>query len=584
MFFSISAFAQYSPEKQYKQDPLLMDTTSKLFRQAYSKKSKPGSPNIVVVMLDDVGYSTSASFGGIAETPTFDRLAKKGLKYTNFHTTALCAPSRAALLTGRNHHNVHMGHFTETAFDAPGYDAYMPFEKATIAEVLRENGYNTFAVGKWHLTPVLERSAAGPFNRWPTGRGFDRFYGFHESATDQYYPVLWEGITKAPIDTALGKHLNTYLADQAIAYIGDQKKADPKKPFFLYLTPGAVHSPMQVHKQWIDKYKGRFDSGWDVYRTETLKRQKALGVVPQNTTLPARNEKIAAWSSLPQAEKQVAARAMEAHAGFLSQTDYEVGRILDFIGQIGQMENTVVMIIIGDNGATKYTEDIPGEPLGLDKLSRTERAEAALKNIDRIGRKDFKGDIPLGWTQVSNTPFKYWKADANSEGGTHNPMIFYAPKLIQEAGLRKQYVHLIDIWPTILELTHADVPKAINGYPQLPIDGVSFAYSIVQANAESKHRQQYYETGASRAMYKDGWKAATLHTPGQSYLNDVWHLYNMQTDFNEQKDLSAKYPQKLAELRALFEEEAKKNNVYPLHESWFPKDEHLRISDSRQNK
>lgn len=577
----LNCWAQHSPEKKYNQDPLKMDTVSKLFRTAYSPKAPQGAPNVVLIMLDDVGFSTAGTFGGLAETPVFDNLAKNGLRYTNFHTTGLCAPSRAALLTGRNHHNVHMGHFTETAFDAPGYDAYMPFEKATLAEILRENGYNAFAVGKWHLTPVLERTFAGPFNRWPTGRGFDRFYGFHESATDQYFPVLWEGISSAPIDTALGKHLNTYLADKSIDYIKRQKQAAPNKPFLLYLTPGALHSPMQVDKQWIDHYKGKFDMGWDKYREVVLANQQAMGLVPKNTQLPPRHQKIMAWETLSEAEKKVAARAMEAHAGFLSQTDHEIGRIIEFIGSIWQLDNTIVMVIIGDNGASKYTEDIPGEPEGMEKAPREERAKAALNNIDKIGRKDFKGDIPLGWTQATNAPFRLWKADANSEGGTHNPMIFFAPKYVQEPGIRKQYVHLIDVWPTIVELSKAVVPKSINGYSQAPIDGVSFAYSLNDAKAKDRHTEQYYETGASRAMYKDGWKATALHVLGTPIQNDVWELYNMNTDFNEQENLAKKYPEKLTELKALFEKTALKYNVFPLHETWFPKDIKLRISDSR---
>ncbi|HEY6899845.1 MAG TPA: sulfatase-like hydrolase/transferase, partial [Puia sp.] len=321
----------------------LMATTH-AYRTAYAPRTPAHAPNILLIMLDDVGFSTSSSFGGIAQTPIFDSLASQGLKYSNFHTTAFCAPSRAALLTGRNHHSVHIGHFVETAFDASGYDGYMPFEKATMAEVLRENGYNTFAIGKWHLTPVAERTAAGPFNRWPTGRGFDRFYGFLESATDQYYPVLWEGITRSPIDTSLGKHLNTWLADKAITYLKNQQHSAPDKPFFLYLAPGAVHSPMQVDKEWIDRYKGKFDQGWDWYREEVLARQKRLGVVPANTTLPPRNEKVPAWESLSENEKKVMARAMEAHAGFLSETDYEIGRIIHFLENTGQLENTIVMI------------------------------------------------------------------------------------------------------------------------------------------------------------------------------------------------------------------------------------------------
>ncbi len=575
--------AQYSPIKKYRQDPLKYDTVSKLYKTAYLPKTPVNAPNIIIIMLDDVGFSTSGTFGGIAETPVFDNLANNGLKYTNFHTTALCAPSRAALLTGRNHHSVNMGHFTETAFDAPGYDGEMPFEKATIAEVLKENGYNTFSVGKWHLTPVAERTAAGPFNRWPTGRGFEHFYGFLESATDQYYPVLWDGITRANVDTGLGKHLNTLLADKTIEYIKNQQKASDGKPFFLYLAPGALHSPMQVDKKWIDKYKGRFDMGWDKYREVVLANQKKLGVVPNYVTLPSRNEKISAWESLSADEKKIMARAMEAHAGFLSQTDDEIGRVISFITGIGQMENTIVIVIIGDNGATKYTADIPGVPEGMEKATREEKINAALKNIDNIGTKNFKGDIPLGWTQATNAPFKLWKGDANAEGGTHNPMIIFAPKYIKEkGGIRNQYVHLIDIWPSLLELTKAKIPASINGYKQLPLEGTSFVYSLNNATGIDRHTLQYFETGASRALYKDGWKAEAYHHLGTSYLNDVWELYNMKTDFNEINNVAEKYPEKLKQLRRIFEAEAKKYNVYPLHDSWFPASKYLQISDSRE--
>jgi arylsulfatase len=574
--------SQHSPVKNYHQDPFKYDTTTKKYQTTYHPKAPMGAPNIVLIMLDDVGFSTAGTFGGIAETPMMDQLASEGLKYTNFHTTALCAPSRAALLTGRNHHSVNMGHFTETAFDAPGYDGNMPFEKATMAEVLKENGYNSFILGKWHLTPVSDRTAAGPFNRWPTGRGFDRFYGFLESATDQYYPVLWEGITRATIDTGLGKHLNTILADKAIQYIHQQQNGNPNKPFLLYLAPGTVHSPMQVDKEWIDKYKGKFDMGWDQYREIVLTKQKKLGLVPEYVTLPSRNEKIKAWESLSDKEKKVMARAMEAHAGFLSQADEEIGKVIKYIKQIGQLDNTIVILIIGDNGATKYTADIPGVPNGMENASHEERVNAALKNIDFIGRKNFKGDIPLGWTQATNTPFKLWKGDANSEGGTHNPMIILAPKFIKEkGGIRDQYVHLIDIWPTLIELTKVIVSASINGYKQEAIEGQSFAYTLNDDKAKSKHRIQYFETGASRALYKDGWKVEAYHSLGTSYKTDIWELYDMDHDFNERVNLAIKFPQKLKELKEAFEKEAQKYHVYPLHDSWFPATPYLQISDSR---
>ncbi len=582
LFFSYSLSAQYSPEKKYQPDYLKFDSITKAYQHDYTQLAKPGSPNVVVIMLDDVGFSTSSTFGGLAETPAFDKLARNGLKYTNFHTTAICAPSRAALLTGRNHHSVHMGHFTETAFDAPGYDGYMPFEKATMAEVLRENGYNTFAVGKWHLTPVKERSAAGPFNRWPTGRGFDYFYGFHESATDQYYPVLWIGNTRAPIDTSLGFHLNTYLADQAIEYIRIQNNASPDKPFFLFYTPGAVHSPMQVDPYWIDLYKGRFDMGWDRYRDTVLVHQKKLGIVPEEVILPPRYQGIKAWDDLTQKEQWIMARSMEAHAGFLSETDHEIGRVIDYIEQIGKMKNTIIILIIGDNGATKYTADLPGLPEDQLDLKGEDRINAAYAHIDEIGTKYFTGDIPLGWTQATNAPFKLFKSDANAEGGTRNPMIIHAPGYIHDRGtIRTQYTHLIDIWPTVAELTAAQMPKSINGYHQAPLEGTSFVYSFNNENAKDRHAIQYFESGSHRALYREGWKASVYHIYGTSYETDIWELYDMKHDFNEITNLAAQYPGKLKSLIRLFEKEAKKYHVYPLQESWFPMNRSLRISDSR---
>lgn len=572
--------AQFSPE--HRNYPTPVDTATKQFRSLYAPVAAAGSPNIVIIMLDDAGFSASSTFGGLAETPTFDRLAAGGLRFTNFHTTALCAPSRAALLTGRNHHSVHMGHFTETAFDAPGYDGYMPFEKATMAEVLRENGYNTFAVGKWHLTPVAERTPAGPFNRWPTGRGFERFYGFHESATDQYYPVLWEGNSRVTLDTSLHRHLNAYLIDQSIRYIRDQKSARPEKPFLLYLTPGAVHSPMQVDDEWIAKYKGKFDIGWDRYREAVLVNQKKLNIAPAATTLHSRHEAIRAWEDLSAGEKKLMARSMEAHAGFLSQTDHEIGRLIHFLEEINQLDNTLVFLIIGDNGATKYTQDLPGLAPEDQKLTGEKRVQAALKNLDKIGRRNFNGDIPLGWTQAMNTPFRLWKTDANSEGGTRNPMIIHFPKAIADRGtIRTQFTHLVDVWPTIIELTGIRIPASVQGYSQAPLEGTSLAYTLESPKVVEKPRVQYFEAGGNRALYASGWKASAYHKNGTGFEADRWELYDMKNDFNERNNLAEKYPEKLKELRLLFEIEAEKHAIYPLRESWFPATKSLQISDSR---
>lgn len=576
-------YAQFSPEKKYVQSYITSDTTRSKLLTAYQPQLPSGAPNIIIILLDDVGFGTSATFGGLAQTPTFDYLAKRGLRYTNFHTTALCAPSRAALLTGRNHHSVHMGHFTETAFDAPGYDGYMPFEKATMAEVLRENGYSCFAVGKWHLTPVAERTAAGPFNRWPTGRGFDEFYGFLESATDQYYPVLWEGHTPVKVDTAAGVHFNTLITNRAIEYISQVKKAKPEKPYFLLFAPGAVHSPLQVDKSWIDKYKGVFDEGYDVYREKTLARQQQMGIVPARVTLPARPAQIPAWNSLDPLQQKVFARAMEAHAGFLSETDYEIGRLIQYLESTQQMQNTLLFLIIGDNGATKYTAALPGLPAHLQHLEGEERFKAAYAHIDEIGVKNFKGDIPLGWTQAMNTPFRLFKCDANAEGGTRNPMIVVGERFVQEPGaIRTEFTHLIDIWPTILSVTTIKVPKKINGYLQQALEGYSFASTFHMEYEKFTHPPQYFETGAHRAIYADGWRATVYHTYGTPFSSDRWELFDTRTDFNEQKNLADEYPGKLKKMIKLFNKQAKKYHVFPLQESWFPADEFLQISDSRK--
>ena len=580
-----SIFAQFSPEKKYARSYITSDTTRSKLLTDYHPPIPEGAPNIIIILLDDVGFGTSATFGGLAQTPTFDRLANRGLRYTNFHTTALCAPSRAALLTGRNHHSVHMGHFTETAFDAPGYDGYMPFEKATMAEVLRENGYSCFAVGKWHLTPVAERTAAGPFNRWPTGRGFDEFFGFLESATDQYYLVMWEGHTRAKIDTAAGLHFNTLITNRAIEYITAVKQVQPEKPYFLLYAPGAVHSPMQVDKTWIDKYKGVFDEGYDVYREKTLARQQQMGIVPAGVTLPARPAQIPAWNSLHPLQQKVFARAMEAHAGFLSETDYEIGRLVRYLDSTQQMQNTMLFLIIGDNGATKFTAALPGLPANQEHLTGVERFTAAYAHIDEIGVKNFKGDIPLGWTQAMNTPFRLFKCDANAEGGTRNPMIVVGDRFVRDPGaIRTEFTHLVDIWPTILSVTSIKVPKKINGYLQQPLEGYSFASTLQKEYERFSHPPQYFETGAHRAIYADGWRATVYHTYGTPFNSDRWELFDTRTDFNEQKNLAEKYPGQLKKMVRLFEQQAKKYHVYPLQESWFPADEFLQISDSRKLK
>ncbi|MEO6285917.1 MAG: arylsulfatase [Dyadobacter sp.] len=572
--------AQQSPQQPWngKIGKTLQESTP--FKIEYNKKAPKGAPNVVWILIDDAGFGATTAFGGLVETPNIEKLANQGLRFTNFHTTAICSPTRAALLTGRNHHSAHVGLLTPAAIDFPGYDTYIPFEKATAAEVLRENGYSTFALGKWHLTPVTENSQAGPFNRWPTGRGFDHYYGFLPGATDQWHPELWEDATKLDIEPNT-KHLNELLADKAIKYIANQKSVDAEKPFFLYLATGATHSPHQVSKEWIDKYKGKFDLGWDKYREIVIEKQKKLGIIPQNAALPERNPGVKEWANLSEKEKKAYAHFMEVYAAFYSYTDYEIGRIVNYLDQIDQLDNTLIAVILGDNGASKGGTQHGTTNQQINRLQREARIDAILNASDLIGTDESSTDYPIGWAAAANTPFRYWKADANTEGGTRNPMVLYYPKGIKDkGGIRNQYGHVIDILPTTLEIIKGESPKLINGYKQEPIEGTSLAYAIDNAKAPSKHTVQYYEIAGALSIYKDGWKASRGHDVWEGleagtgkadpsgakvdFSRDVWQLYNLNEDFNERNNLAEKNPAKLKELQAVFDQEAKKYNVYPL--------------------
>ena len=568
------ASAQYSPTPvfQGKIGKTLADT--KESRPETQTKSAPGSPNVVWIQLDDVGYGATTAFGGLIETPNIDRLANQGLRYTNFHTPAFSAPTRAALLTGRNQHSVHFGYFAHNSFDTPGYDGYLPFETGTIAEILRENGYNTFAVGKYHLTHPADATQAGPFNRWPTGRGFDHYFGFAPEAwgTDQWHPTLYRDTQREPEDPE-GRHVNELLANNAIQYISDQKAAAPNKPFFLYFAPGAAHAPHQVSKEWIDKYNGKFDKGWDWYRQEVLERQKKLGVVPQNTTLAPQNNGVKPWEQLSADEKKVYLRHIEVYAGFLSETDYEVGRIINYLEQTGELENTIVVVLVGDNGAEGGAREY-GRFLSTSFSETHEQVLAKeVKNLDKLGTDQSNALYPDGWAAATNTPFRYYKSYANFEGGTRNPLIIYYPKKIKDkGGVRNQYSYVNDILPTTLELAGAKVPQIIGGYVQKPIEGTSLAYTIEaeNKNVAERHNVQYHEMTGSYAIYKDGWKASFPHDRGRRIpvSEEKWHLYNTKVDFNEQYDLADQYPEKVKELADVFDAEAWKYNVYPLKDNW----------------
>jgi len=574
---SVTAFAQNGQAPVYQGQVGKTLAESKEWWPAPVKAPK-GAPNVIWILLDDVGFGATSAFGGVINTPTYDSLANNGLRYTNFHTAAICAPTRAALLTGRNHHYVHMGGFAHTILSAgfPGYDGRIPADKGTIAEVLRENGYNTFAVGKYGLTPDEDATDAGPFDRWPSGKGFDHFFGFLGSQTDQYKPDLVEDNAHVTPD---GRHLSEQITDKAISYITRQHKVAPDKPFFLYYAPGATHAPHQVAKEWSDLYKGKFDEGWDVFREKVFAEQKRKGIIPKNAVLPPRNAGIKAWNTLSADEKKLYARFMEVYAGYLTYTDHETERLISYLKKSDQLDNTLIFVVIGDNGASKegsQNGDIDRSIL-VNGQSESETIKYNLNKIDEIGTPEgTEANYPLGWAQAANTPFKYWKQDANSEGGTRNPLIVFYPKGIKDkGGIRTQYSHVSDLLPTTLEFLGIKLPEYIKGVKQDTLQGTSLVYSFDNANAPARHNLQYYYIFGSRSIYKDGWKAEAAHNSSffnpsrnaadtsRDYNKDKWELYNLNQDFNERIDLAAKYPEKLKELQSLFDEQAKKNNIYP---------------------
>ena len=536
-----------------------------------------GAPNIVLVLLDDVGFGASSTFGGPIETPTLERLAKSGLRYTQFHTTALCSPTRAALLTGRNHHSAHTGVIMEQATGFPGYDSLMGKDTATVAEIVKQHGWNTAWFGKNHNVPDWQSSQAGPFDHWPTALGFEKFYGFVGAETSQWRPAVFDG-TK-PIEPYLANpdyNFDYDIADQAINWVRSQKAVAPDRPFFLYYAPGATHSPHHPKKEWIARFKGRFDRGWDKMREETLARQKRLGIVPPDTQLTPRTVGIPAWDSLNAEQKQLYAYMMEIYAGYLEQTDYNVGRVLDAIAQLGQLDNTLVIYIVGDNGAS---------PEGLVNGSLNEIAvlngiqedyRAVLKHKDDLGTWKTHNHYPVGWAHAMDTPLQYFKQVASHYGGTRNGMVISWPARIKDqSGIRSQWHHTIDIAPTILDVTRLQQPSIVNGVAQKPIEGVSMAYSFDDAKAPSTRRTQYFEMFGQRAIYHDGWVACTtpptavepVELTGDVISDYKWELYHVAEDFSEAVNVADKYPDKLHELQLLFYAEAARYNVLPLDHS-----------------
>lgn len=532
-----------------------------------------GAPNVLLIMTDDVGFGAASTFGGPIPTPTFDALARAGLRYNEFHVTAMCSPTRAALLTGRNHHAVASGSISNVAVDEEGYTSVIPRSAGTIAQVLHEQGYDTAFLGKNHNTPVWETGPMGPFERWPNGLGFDYFYGFNAAATDQFAPELVEN--RNPVDPPTNDpsyHLDRDLADHLIHWLGIQHTVRPEHPFFAYLAPGSMHSPHQAPADWIAKFKGQFDQGWDRLREQTFARQKRLGVIPPDAVLTPRPASLPAWDSLSEAQKRVYSRMMEVAAAQLAHADYQIGRIVDSLRASGQLDNTLVIYLQGDNGGS--LESLRGSNNELQSLMGMEPTDAEVaQDIGRHGGPYAYGNYPAPWAWATNTPFQWGKQVASHLGGLRDGLVISWPKRITAVGqTRSQFHHVIDIAPTIYEAARITPPRTLAGCDQQPIDGVSMVYTFDHPQAPSTRREQYFEMLGNRAYYKDGWIASTTPAvlPFDRSNTAVdpatfgWELYDLRSDYSQSHDVAARYPAKLAELKSDFDAAARKYHVYPL--------------------
>jgi arylsulfatase len=536
-----------------------------------------GAPNVLIILLDDVGFGASSAFGGPVKTPTAEKLAGGGLRYTRFHTTALCAPTRQAMLTGRNHHSVGMGSVTETATSAPGNSSLRPNTKAPLPLTLKLNGYSTAQFGKCHEVPVWQTSPMGPFDAWPAGGGgFEHFYGFIGGENNQWDPALYEGLTpiEPPATPEEGYHLTEDLTDHAINWIRQQKALLPDKPFFVYFAPGATHAPHHVPKEWADKYKGMFAHGWDKQREITYARQKELGVIPPDADLCKRHASITAWDDMPVELKPVLERQMEVYAGFLEHTDYHVGRVIDAIEDLGILDDTLIFYIVGDNGASAEgtMNGAFNEMANFNGMAELETPEFMLSKIDEFGSPDSYNHYSVGWAWAMNTPYQWTKQIASHWGGTRNGMIVHWPQSIQDkGGIRNQFSHVIDIAPTILDAAELPEPTFVNGVLQSPMEGVSMLYSFNEVGAPERHELQYFEMFGNRGIYYKGWSAVTKHrTPWllvektPPFDDDIWELYDGSKDWSQAHDLSKEMPDKLRELQRLWLIEAVKYNVLPM--------------------
>ena len=537
----------------------------------FQVKAPDGAPNVVIVLIDDIGFGASSSFGGPIRMPTLEKMAGNGLRYNRFHTTALCSPTRVALLTGRNHHVNNAGAIMELATGFPGNTGIRPGSVTPLAQVLRMNGFSTAAFGKYHETPPWEVSTSGPYDRWPTGSGFDKFYGFIGGETNQWAPAIYDGVTRVEHDMSPTYHFTTDMTNQAIKWVSAQHSLTPDKPFYLYFATGATHAPHHVPKEWIAKYKGEFAGGWDKLREETFARQKEMGVIPADAKLTPRPKEIPAWDAMNADQKRLFERQMETFAGFAEHTDHEVGRLVAQLEALGELDNTLFFYIVGDNGASAEggPEGAYNEMMALNGIVGTFDQMAG--HVEDWGAPTTFPHYAIGWAWATNTPFQWTKQVASHFGGTRNGMVMSWPAHIKGKGeIRSQFHHVIDVAPTALEATGIPEPRIVNGIEQRAMDGVSMLYSTDDAKAAGTRKTQYFEMFGNRAIYHEGWVAATRHSipwviaPLPPVKDDVWELYNVDVDFSQADDLAAKSPEKLKELQALFMQEAERNHVLPI--------------------
>ncbi len=553
-----------------------LDVRNATLPARWEVKAPKGAPNVMVILIDDMGFGASQSFGGPISMPNLDKLAMNGLRYNRFHTTALCAPTRAALLTGYNHHSNNMGVITELASTYPGYTSVRPQTITPLAEVLRQNGFNTAQFGKSHEVPPWEISAAGPQDRWPTHSGFEKFYGFLGGETNQWAPLIYDGVTIVETPDDPDYHFTTDMTDQAISWMQFTNALAPEKPFFMYYAPGATHAPHHAPKAYIEKYKGKFDQGWDKLREETFARQKEMGIIPASTQLAPKPKEIKEWDALSADEKKLFARQMEVYAGFAEHTDYEIGRMIAALEETGEMDNTIIIFIAGDNGSSAEGQmnGMYSEMTYFNQVPET--VPDMLKHYDEWGSESTYPHFAAGWAVATDVPFTWTKQVASDFGGTRNGMVIHWPAGIKAKGeIRNQFSHVIDIAPTIYEITGVPAPKTVNGIPQDPVEGTSLAYSFNESSAAEKHTVQYFEMFGNRAVYQDGWYARTIHkapylpAPYATLQEDKWELFNTNEDFSLTKNLAEGNAEKLKSMQDLFMSEAEKYHALPLDDRTF---------------